>query len=595
MIENSTIQNNEKTEIQSNFKDLQIFWILSVPTEKLEFISPECKLITGYDESDFYLNPKLWLNLIQQRTYKKVSRTIQDNRIYFESTYTIQNKSGKKYFIQETIIPVIDDNDQLIQLNGISKVVNSFSMEENESFERLPFPIFNAVKFDNQWIIVNSSRSFQELIQTNSKNIYITEDSKNEIIQKVFKALKELEKNSDITKFDISVQNKDEIKLFRFEIKVIERNTKSLTASGWGYETTEFIQNENRLRKLNNDKNKLLSIVSHDLKAPFSSIINFINLINEGIEIDEEQRKEYLKFIYDSAKQQLEMIHELLELSKIESGLMEYSPNYFDLLKITKKVLSSFAGHAFQKQINFEIEIPKNTQIFFDKNYLRIVLNNIISNAIKFSHRGGKIIIKAEDESNFTTLIVQDFGIGFSERYIQQLNSKNIISQIGTMGEKGTGLGLKFCYDLITSNNGQIKIDSKVQHGTTITLKFRKPKINAVYFSDEISINHLRNISQNFLPDTFLYLCLDVFDLVNFIENVKPDYIYLNLDIMKSFQKSFLERIFSDLKENTKIIGFTSQGDSGCLSDIININKIYHHTSAKEKITEILKQESQRP
>ncbi len=586
----TTNQNSEKPEIFAKSQDLQIFWVFSIPSEKLEFISPECRLITGYNESDFYLNPKLWLNLIQQNTYKKVSRTIEDNRFYFESTYTIQNKSGEKYFIQETIIPVLDDNDQLVQLNGISKVISQTSNKQNKLLEDLPFPIFNAVKINNQWIIANSSLAFRKIFKTHATKTILTEDSRNKSLKKIFYALKDLEKNSDSIKFDISIYNEDEIKYFRFEVKVIQRTNNFIKASGWGYEITEFIQNEDRLRKLNNDKNKLLSIVSHDLKAPFNSIINFINLINEGIEIDEEQRKEYLKFIYDSAKQQLEMIHELLDWSKIESGLMEYSPDYFDLLKIIKKVLPSFAGQAFQKQINFEIDIPKNTQIFFDKNYLRIVLNNIISNAIKFSHKGGKIIIKAEDEKDFSTLIVQDFGIGFSERYIHQLNSKSFTSQIGTMGEKGTGLGLKFCFDIVTSNHGQIKIDSKVQAGTTIRIKFRKPQINAVYFSSENHLNQIRSVKQNFLPDIFLYLCFVVFDLLNFIEKVHPEYIFLNLDIIEDFQKSFLERIFSGINANTKIIGFTSHDEQFALSEIIKIDKLFHHNLAKEKIIEVLKQ-----
>lgn len=590
----STIQNSEKPDIFAKFQDLQVLWVFSVPSEKLEFISPECKLITGYDESDFYLNPKLWLNLIQQNTYKKLSRTIQNNKIYFESTYTLKNKFGEEYFIQETIIPVLDDNDQLVQLNGISKVILQSSNKQNELLENLPFPIFNVVKINNQWIIANSSLAFRKIFKTNTTKKILIEDSKNKILQKIFYALKDLEKNSDSTKFDISIQIEDEIKYFRFEVKVIQRNNNFIKASGWGYDITELVQNEERLKKLNSDKNKLLSIVSHDLKTPFNSIINFINLINEGIEIDDDQQKEYLKYIYDSAKQQLEMIHDLLDWSKIESGLMEYSPDYIDLLKITKKILSSFAGHAFQKQINFEIDIPKNTQIFFDKNYLRIVLNNIISNAIKFSHKGGKIIIKTEVEKDFSTLIVQDFGIGFSERYIQQLNSKSFTSQIGTMGEKGTGLGLKFCYDIITSNHGQIELDSKVHAGTTIKIKFRRPKINAVYFSNESHLNQIRSVKQNFLPDIFLYLCFDVFDLLNFIEKVQPEYIFLNLDIIEDFQKSFLERIFSDINVNTKIICFTSHDEPVFLSEIIKIDELFHHNLAKEKIIEVLKQELQK-
>ncbi len=545
----------ENSANSEHFSGFIINWVLSVPLQKFIYISKNFENLTGYKVEDIYLNPKLWLNLIQNYDQPRLSRRIENDEIYFESTYTMRNKSGKLIKIKETIIPIFNGNEELIQLSGKSMVKNMELTEQSIINYHYPFPFFTMEKINNQWKLISFSKKFEELVQHDS----LTTNDNNHNIERFIKIIDtklEESKNKDRIKFIYESSSLDNDIYYQFElIKEVEHDGK-IKVTGWGCDITEIKLNEKRLEKLNSDKNKLLSIVSHDLKAPFNSILNFINLLNDEIEIDGEQKRELLKYIHDLAKNQLELIHDLLDWSKVESGLLEFKPTFIKIHNLINKILSGFSGQIHQKSIQIIKEFDKDTRVFFDKNYLGIVLSNIISNAIKFSHRNSKIIISAHSDREYTNIIIQDFGIGFSEKFFKQLtNSNNINLQVGTMGEKGTGLGLKFCYDIITSNYGKLLIESKSQKGTKVVLKFKNPQLTALYFGSREELYMLKHFSQKILPDLFLYLCNDVFELLRFTEVNPVDIAFINLEEIKTFQHSFVEKILLSFNENCQIVG----------------------------------------
>jgi signal transduction histidine kinase len=422
----------------------------------------------------------------------------------------------------------------------------------------ITIPFFEAEFSNSELKILKASQKFyDELIAKDQLNPA-------ETFQKFLKLLAEkvIEFNfNKKLKFEFELETDENEKIYLFELSLKEKNEEQILFTGAGIEITELKINERRLQKLNNDKNKLLTIVSHDLKAPFNTILNFINLINDGIEIDEEQTKEYLKYIYDSAKQQIELIHDLLDWSKVESGLLEFTPNYLNLSSVMNKIISGFSGQIYQKGLKIDFNVDKSLKVFFDKNYLKIVLSNILSNAIKFSHKNGKIIISAKEDGDYSTIQIQDFGIGFSERYLKQLTNRNSFDiQIGTMGEKGTGFGLRFCYDIIQSNHGKLKIETESQKGTKVIIKLRKPVVRIVYFDEDQKLLELKNKVTKFQPEVYVYLCNDIFDFFSFIRENSPEFVIVNYDLIKLFQKSFVEKIFSELNASTRLFFLSSQG-----------------------------------
>ncbi|MFN4112173.1 MAG: sensor histidine kinase, partial [Ignavibacteria bacterium] len=438
---------------------------------------------------------------------------------------------------------------------------------------------------NSQCFVKSVSKKLKDLlIGTSVTNDFRNTEFEN-LINSIIERLDELKSNESL-RFEYELKENDSERIFLIDLSYHITQNGIEKIQGVVTDITYIKLNERRLQKLNNDKNRLLSIVSHDLKAPFNTILNFINLLNDGIELDEEQRKEYLKYIYDTTKQQLELIHDLLDWSKVEAGLLEFSPNFIQLNYLVGKVLSGFSGQIYQKKIQVIQEFDKNLKVFFDRNYLKIVLSNILSNAIKFSHRDSKIIISARDEGDFTTITIQDFGIGFSEKYFKQLSqSHNFNLQIGTMGEKGTGFGLKFCYDIITSNNGKIIIESKSQKGTKVKIKLPNPKVVGLYFGDEDEINALKNYSNKIQPDCFLYLCKDIFDFSRFSEENDVNLVFVKLDTIKTFQHSFLEKVFSGFSEECKVIGFGDNPEElQILKSIIRIDEIEKSTRIEGRI-----------
>ncbi len=570
-----------------NFQGICIFWSLSVPDQKYTFISPEVEEVVGYKPIDFYLNPKLWLNLIQNYHTKSTRKLTGDN-LYFESSYSMKNVRGDLLSVDEVIYPIFDEKEQLTTLQGISKI--RFESANNVvEFENSPIPYFVAVKDDYDWRVKKITKGLISLLNDYEQakaNYEIWIKNFQRIINEKINEYKSLKSNR--FEYEIELNDKNKIILFELEQNLVNDKEQII---GWASDITDIKLNERRLQKLNNDKNKLLSIVSHDLKAPFNTILSYINLLNEGIEIDESQKKEFLKYIYDTTKQQLELIHDLLDWSKVEAGLLEFTPAFLDFNSVLGKVISGFSGQIYQKKIQVVYDFDKSLKVFFDRNYLKIVLSNIISNAIKFSHQRGKIIISAKREADYTSIIIQDFGIGFSERYFKQLTqSQNFELQIGTMGEKGSGFGLKFCYDIITSNFGKLYIESKSQKGTKIEIKLRNPKVIGIYFGEDEEIKLLKKYSNFIQPEGFLHLCKDIFDFFRFIEETKVDIAFINLDLIKSFQRSFLERVFLELKDVHKIVGFTDHPDEiEDLNSMIRIEEFEKKSKIREKVTEQLK------
>ncbi|MEJ5305359.1 MAG: PAS domain-containing sensor histidine kinase [Ignavibacteria bacterium] len=588
-----TVFTEENHKNSGIIADSVVFWTFSVPDQKLLFVSSNIEKWTGYKSEDFYLNPKLWLNLIQNYETITTSRKISGDQIVFESLYSINSKNYGEVKVQEILIPILNENEELIQIQAYLKMRKS-QEDLIEIKDEIFIPYFEAEYSNSQLKILKASRQFFDLTELRLQN----SNQSSEAFQKFLKLL--LDKVFDLkinnySRFEYELNNDDGARIYLFDLNLIEKDNEKIKFTGAGIDITELKLNELRLQKLNNDKNKLLTIVSHDLKAPFNTILNFINLINDGVEIDEEQKKEYLKYIYDSAKQQIELIHDLLDWSKVEAGLLEFSPKCLKLQSILSKVISGFSGQIYQKGIQVILDFDKETKVFFDKNYLKIVLSNIISNAVKFSHRNGKIIISAKEEKNFTTIQIEDFGIGFSERYLRQLTgNRNFDIQIGTMGEKGTGFGLRFCYDIIQSNHGKLMIETESQKGTKVIIKLRKPAAKVVYFDDETKLLEIKNQITKFQPEIYFYLCKDLFDLLNFVRDNSPEFIILNFDLIKSFQKSFIEKILIEINKTSKLIVLSSElNENEELNFEFRIDAVVDRSRSRSFILQFLKLLSQ--
>ena len=228
-----------------------------------------------------------------------------------------------------------------------------------------------------------------------------------------------------------------------------------------------------KLSELNVSKDKLISIISHDLRSPFNSLLGFSEILTtEYDSLTHDEIQEYQKAIYEASKNLYSMTTNLLHYSRFQMGRFEYNPVNIKLIKIINNSLNMLKGNALKKQLNLTVEVDKTIDVLADEDMLNSIVQNVISNAIKFTKREGDIkiftnVISTENGKKMAEVIIQDTGIGISKEDIEKINRDSIFSTPGTEREYGTGLGLLLVKEYVEKNGGFVRIHSKINQGTT--------------------------------------------------------------------------------------------------------------------------------
>ncbi|MBI2420226.1 MAG: HAMP domain-containing histidine kinase [Ignavibacteriales bacterium] len=245
------------------------------------------------------------------------------------------------------------------------------------------------------------------------------------------------------------------------------------------FDIKKRIKVEAELREAISAKDKLFSIIAHDLKSPLSGFIGLTGKMAEGNNsITHDEMEEFGIILHQSAKNLFELLENLLEWSKMQKGTVAYNPDECLLEGIVQHGMVIFAQSAEQKGITLINAIPDSVKILADKRMINLVLRNIISNAIKFTKRGGKIVIHSKKIGlSSVEISIEDNGIGMSE----SLRSKvfvvgEMVSRKGTEDESSSGLGLILCKEFVEKNGGHLWVLSEEGHGTIV--KFTLPIIS---------------------------------------------------------------------------------------------------------------------
>lgn len=217
-------------------------------------------------------------------------------------------------------------------------------------------------------------------------------------------------------------------------------------------------ENEKQLREFNATKDKFFSIIAHDLRSPFNNILGLAQLLTLHIQNrDYEAIEKYAGLIQDSTERGLKLLSSLFDWAQSQTGQLKFKPEDFDVAGLVKEITELKASFANQKTIHISYEVPSNINVSADKEMVRTVLRNLVSNAIKFTNRGGEIQIIAEQNQNEVTMAVIDNGVGIEESTINKLFLiEESISSNGTNNEQGTGLGLILCKEFVEMHNGKI-------------------------------------------------------------------------------------------------------------------------------------------
>lgn len=234
-------------------------------------------------------------------------------------------------------------------------------------------------------------------------------------------------------------------------------------------------ENAAQLQELNATKDKLFSIIAHDLRSPFNNILGFSELLLENKNDNKVAKSEkYLGIINSSANNTLILLDNLLNWAQSQTGKISFNPKKIIFSNIILEIIKLKKSIAKAKNISLNYSSSDEIEVYADENVLKTILRNLISNAIKFTNSNGKIDVTALQNDNFIEIAVSDNGVGMNDETRKKLFdiSTNITTK-GTANEKGSGLGLILCKEFIEKHGGKIWIESEEGRGSIF--KFTLP------------------------------------------------------------------------------------------------------------------------
>lgn len=225
---------------------------------------------------------------------------------------------------------------------------------------------------------------------------------------------------------------------------------------------------------LNFSKTKFFSIISHDLRAPFHGLLGFSEILaKERDTLDESSIQNIADYLYDTSQSTYNLLESLLNWAMAEGGRFVYHPINFKLRQITNIVTDILKTLAIKKNIQLINEVDENLKVYADINMMTSVIQNLVSNALKFTDvdGSGKVYIQAQNKGTYIEVYVKDTGLGMTQEQIKDLFQPRVkMSFKGTAGEKGAGLGLSLCKRFVEMNLGEINVTSHEGEGTVFTV-----------------------------------------------------------------------------------------------------------------------------
>lgn len=235
----------------------------------------------------------------------------------------------------------------------------------------------------------------------------------------------------------------------------------------------ELLEEQNdALQESNNTKDRFFSIIAHDLKNPLNALIGFSELLSNSFSsLPDKKKKYFVEIISRSSKNLLELLNNLLEWSRSQSGRISYEPQLTTASSIINENVLLLKQHAAKKKIRISFVPENNVEMYIDRNMFNTIVRNLLSNAIKFTPHGGLISITTEENTEFISISISDTGVGMSKEKIDDLFKidKNTSTK-GTDSEQGTGLGLILCKEFIEKHQGKITVNSIENKGTTFSI-----------------------------------------------------------------------------------------------------------------------------
>ncbi len=226
------------------------------------------------------------------------------------------------------------------------------------------------------------------------------------------------------------------------------------------------------LQKLNETKDKFFSIIAHDLRGPLGGFMSMTELLSEHMpDMETSEIQDYLGTLRDASGNLFRLLENLLQWSRLQQGTIQFNPETIHLQSIVEECVGLVQELAKNKGIEIALDIPGQLNVFADNNILQTIIRNLISNAVKFTPKGGSVRLSAKtSDTNSVEISIEDTGIGMSPEMIGSLFSPGARNgRAGTDGEPSTGLGLLLCKEFVEEHGGKIRVESEEGKGSVFS------------------------------------------------------------------------------------------------------------------------------
>lgn len=451
---------------------------------KIEYTNPGFTEITGYSaEEALGKNPRLLKSGYHNpEFYSSLWNTISSGEVWSGEFYN-RRKNGEFYWEQAHIGPVKDDNDNITHYVAIKYDITS--KVESEQYLKsitgaIPELIF-VLNQDGRYIdVFTSDDTIVQHIRDKYLGKLIHEIAPIQLANKLMEIITSTinTKSKEVIEYEmetISGMAWFEARSAPLDIKLNDKECIILAA----HDITDRKRNEQKLFESNAAKDKFFTIIAHDLRNPLGAILTSSQLLSEALSRDKgSDTFQIAKHIAVSAELTFDLLENLLHWSRSQTGRLNFKPQKIILHELVGSTIKLMQNQAYSKQIDLTESVPKHLVIYADLNLTRTILQNLISNAIKYTFANGEVNVTASETDNFIQITVVDTGIGISAKGMDKLfriDSK--YTTPGTNNEKGTGLGLTICKEFVELNGGKIWVESQENEGSRFTFTLPKKKV----------------------------------------------------------------------------------------------------------------------
>jgi len=463
---------------------------------KIQFVNKAFEKITGYPKSDFLSGAITLESMVYKDDLDIFMKQFKMGMEGIEvDSYLIRmvDATGKIKHIELCSQPVMNNNHEVI---GIRKSLRDVSarkeaekkLKESENTLRLitnNIPaIVGQINKESRYIFAN--KGYEKYSELNAHEI-IGKSVIDVVGKETFKLVEpniQRVLSGEHVSFDNKYINSDgEVFYLRSNyIPHIENNeVNGFYVLAWDITERKkkdqiILEQNKQLKELIASKDKFFSIIAHDLRNPFANIIGLSELLLKS-NIDITQHSKFERMINTTAKNTLVLLDNLLNWSKSQTGKLEIVPKQIELSELLHEIKAISGPAAFIKGISLNTLISEEIKIHSDENMVKLILRNLISNAIKFTNPGGKIDVQVVKKSTLVELSVSDNGVGMEKDKLLKLFKIDSETQsVGTSNEKGSGLGLVLCKEFVEKLGGKIWVESEFGKGSDF--KFSLPNYN---------------------------------------------------------------------------------------------------------------------